>query len=163
MLFRSTPASVRRFLSSADAVQMLVSTGNLQSRIDQVMPRERPPAAEVSDADAAQASQGHARPALSSQYEAPRTDAERLLADVWAKMLGIDQVGIHDNFFELGGDSVVSIQIMAKLRATLRVDLPLRSLFDRPTVAELADAINALSWTAKPSTSKADDRERIEL
>ena len=167
--FYTTPGEatdvLSRFLSMTDATQILVSTGDLQGRIDQVMPREAPPQDEAAAVDASQISQAHARPALSSQYEAPRTDAERLLADIWAKMLGIDQVGIHDNFFELGGDSVISIQIMSKLRATFGLDLPLRNLFERPTVATLAQAIDGLQWLEKSRApaSSTGTREEIEV
>jgi hypothetical protein len=129
-----------RLLSMTDATQILVSTGDLQRRIDQVIAREEPPANEPAEGEAPQASRAHARPELSSQYEAPRTDAERLLAGIWGRLLGIDQVGIHDNFFELGGDSVISIQITAAAnQAGLRFTP--KQAFENQTIAALAAAI----------------------
>ncbi|MGH3997693.1 MAG: condensation domain-containing protein, partial [Pseudonocardiaceae bacterium] len=77
-----------------------------------------------------------------SEYTAPRTTTEHTLADIWAQVLGIEQVGIHDNFFELGGDSIVSIQVMSRVRVALGVELSPRVLFVDPTVAGLAAAVS---------------------
>ncbi|MUG92221.1 amino acid adenylation domain-containing protein [Scytonema sp. UIC 10036] len=71
----------------------------------------------------------------------PRTPTEKSLAAIWAKGLGLEQVGIYDNFFELGGHSLLAIQVIAQLRSTFCVELPLRCLFEFPTVAELAEHI----------------------
>nr|QEO73764.1 AMP-dependent synthetase and ligase [uncultured bacterium] len=69
---------------------------------------------------------------------APRTHVEKGLADIWSQLLGLDAVGIHDNFFELGGHSLLATQLVSQVRETFQVELPLRSIFERPTVAELA-------------------------
>ena len=66
-------------------------------------------------------------------YVAPRSEAERVLADVWAAVLGVQRVGVEDNFFELGGDSILSIQVISRVRAALGVEVSLRSLFTSPT------------------------------
>lgn len=73
-------------------------------------------------------------------YVAPRSDVERLLADIWSRVLGVDTVGIHDDFFELGGDSLLSIQIVAKAR---QAGMALRPamLLELPTIAQLAAAV----------------------
>ncbi len=77
---------------------------------------------------------------LGSRYVAPRTGAERVLAGVWADVLGVDRVGVHDNFFELGGDSILSIQVVSRARdAGLRVTSKL--MFVHQTVATLAEAV----------------------
>ncbi|MEA2602727.1 MAG: hypothetical protein QOF89_3719 [Acidobacteriota bacterium] len=76
---------------------------------------------------------------LAETYAAPSTPAERLLAQTWAAVLKVDQVGVHDNFFELGGDSILGIQIVARARENgLRITP--RQIFERPTIAELAAA-----------------------
>ncbi|PWK81234.1 non-ribosomal peptide synthase protein (TIGR01720 family)/amino acid adenylation domain-containing protein [Lentzea atacamensis] len=70
-------------------------------------------------------------------YVAPRTDAERALAAIWATLLGAERVGVHDNFFDLGGDSIASLQVVARARAA-GLGLAVADLFTHQTVAELA-------------------------
>ncbi len=76
-----------------------------------------------------------------ASYVAPRTPTQETLAAIWAEVLKLDKIGIHDNFFELGGHSLLATQVISRIRASLKVELPLRSLFERPTVAELAAVI----------------------
>ncbi|MCI0546224.1 MAG: amino acid adenylation domain-containing protein, partial [Candidatus Rokubacteria bacterium] len=85
------------------------------------------------------------RPMLERSYVAPRTPVEGVLARIWTDVLGLDQVGVHDNFFtELGGHSLLGTQLVSRLRQTFQVELPLRRLFEAPTVAELAGAVEEL-------------------
>jgi len=81
------------------------------------------------------------RPLDGPAYLAPRTHDEARLAEIWATALGVAQVGIQDNFFELGGHSLLALQVISKIRATFEVEVPLRRLFELPTVAELAAEI----------------------
>jgi amino acid adenylation domain-containing protein len=83
-----------------------------------------------------------ARPSLEDAFVAPRTPVEEGLTEIWAQVLGVEQVGIHDNFFDLGGHSLLATQVMSRLRNTFQVELPLRSLFDAPTLASLALAVS---------------------
>jgi amino acid adenylation domain-containing protein len=76
--------------------------------------------------------------ALMSSFVAPRTPTEEAIAGIWAEVLGLEQVGIHDNFFARGGHSLLATQVMSRLNAALAVDLPLRTLFEAPSVAELS-------------------------
>ncbi|MGH3903464.1 MAG: non-ribosomal peptide synthase/polyketide synthase, partial [Pseudonocardiaceae bacterium] len=76
-------------------------------------------------------------------YVAPRTDVERVVARVWAEVLGVDRVGVEDSFFELGGDSILSIRVISRLRAALEVDVSPRAVFTHPTVAGLAGVIDS--------------------
>lgn len=71
-------------------------------------------------------------------FVAPRTPAERLVADVWAALLSLPRVGVHDNFFEIGGHSLLAMQMIARLRQEAGVELPLRSVFEAPTVEGVA-------------------------
>jgi hypothetical protein len=81
----------------------------------------------------------YARPALGVSYAAPRNDLERKIAAVWGDLLGIDQVGINDNFFDLGGNSLVGLNLTARLRKELDVeDVPAHVLYEAPTVSALA-------------------------
>ena len=81
-------------------------------------------------------------------FVAPRTQVEDLLVGIWAKVLGKEQVGIHDNFFELGGHSLLATQLVSRIRDTFKIDLPVRNLFEAPTVAEIAKYIETTSWAA---------------
>jgi amino acid adenylation domain-containing protein len=82
-----------------------------------------------------------ARPELEETFVAPSTPVEELLAAIWAQILGIEQVGIHDNFFELGGHSLLATQVISQLRKVFQVELPLRCLFEAPTVKSLSEHI----------------------
>ncbi|MEH1017432.1 amino acid adenylation domain-containing protein [Micromonospora sp. CPCC 206060] len=74
-------------------------------------------------------------------YEAPRTPVEETVAGVWATVLEVDRVGVHDDFFDLGGHSLLATRVLAHLRQSFDIDLPLRLLFEQTTVADLADAV----------------------
>lgn len=74
---------------------------------------------------------------------APRTDAERTVADVWQEVLGISSVGVDDNFFEAGGHSLLAAQVLTRLNESFGRDLSLRDLFEAPTIAGLAKSLEA--------------------
>jgi acyl carrier protein len=80
----------------------------------------------------------HERPAINIEYAGVRNETERKLAEMWQELLGIHPVGIHDNFFLLGGHSLLGTRLVSRLRSEFGVHMPLRELFERPTVAGLA-------------------------
>ncbi|HEY2963825.1 MAG TPA: amino acid adenylation domain-containing protein [Pyrinomonadaceae bacterium] len=74
----------------------------------------------------------------------PRTPTEELLMNIWAEILRMRRVGLHDNFFDLGGHSLLATQVVSRVRETFKVELPLRALFESPTIAELAQSVDML-------------------
>ncbi|MCF4136402.1 phosphopantetheine-binding protein [Streptomyces sp. Tue 6430] len=90
----------------------------------------------------------HQRPDLGTEYTAPRNAVERTVTVVWQELLGIERVGVHDNFFQLGGHSLLATQVASRLRKALRVDVPVRVVFDSPTPARLAQGIADLMMAA---------------
>jgi len=87
---------------------------------------------------------GHSRPELSTAYLAPRNDLEKSIAAVWQDLLGIEGIGVHDNFFELGGHSLLVIQCSYRLRQSFQIEVPVRSLFEKSTIAEHGELIEEL-------------------
>ena len=87
------------------------------------------------------------------EYVAPRTPTEKRLAGLWSDVLGVSRIGIHDDFFELGGHSLMAAQLAARITDTLQVGLPLRRLFDAPTIAALAEHVDALQWALRAQHS----------
>lgn len=85
-----------------------------------------------------------ARPSAESSPAAPRNPMEEQLAGIWAQALGLDQVGINEDFITLGGHSLAAAQIVSKVNTTLGTALPVRSLFEAPTIAELASSVESV-------------------
>lgn len=83
------------------------------------------------------------RPNLERAWVAPRTATERELSQIWAEVLGLDQIGVDDNFFELGGHSLAAMRVVARVIQHFQLDLPVKEVFDAPTVAEIAAMIAA--------------------
>ena len=84
------------------------------------------------------------RPDLEIEWSPPTTPAEAAIATLWGDLLGVEGVGVHDNFFDLGGHSLLGMQLVARLRDLFRVEIPVRMLFDHPTITGLAFAIREL-------------------
>jgi amino acid adenylation domain-containing protein len=82
-----------------------------------------------------------ARPYLQEEFVTPRTWQEQKLAEIWSQYLGVDPIGIHDNFFVLGGHSLLATQLISQIREVFQVELPLRALFEAPTIATLGEKL----------------------
>jgi acyl carrier protein len=106
-------------------------------------------------------------PGVAPEADAGRTftETEARLARIWTELLKVEHVGVEDDFFDLGGQSLVAIRAVSRIRDVFGVDVPLRDLFERPTLAGLAEVIDGLSWVAKAQapTHQAGEREEIVL
>jgi acyl carrier protein len=85
----------------------------------------------------------HPRPDLDNQFVAPRSEIEQTMTVIWQELLGIAQAGVHDNFLDLGGHSLLAVQLVSRIREAFQLDLPMRALFEAPTIAELSSVIAA--------------------
>jgi NADPH:quinone reductase-like Zn-dependent oxidoreductase/acyl carrier protein len=90
----------------------------------------------------------HPRPVLGTTLEPARNDTEKALVEIWRQLLGIDEVGVHDNFFELGGDSLIGVQVLSRIKKDFAVQLPSSALYEGPTVAQFAEAVEAAKGAA---------------
>ncbi|NEO35901.1 MAG: amino acid adenylation domain-containing protein [Moorea sp. SIOASIH] len=84
------------------------------------------------------------------EYVAPRTPTEEIIANIFAKVLGLQDVGIHDNFFELGGHSLLAVRLMSQIKQQFQINLPLATLFQSPTIEQLASLLGSSVNTQNP-------------
>jgi len=99
-----------------------------------------------------------------SEYAAPRTELERRLCEIWAEILGVERVGIEDSFFDLGGHSLLATRVVSRVRSALGRELPLRALFENPTIRGLCEKLPELGGgVILPEIEVVADRERLPL
>ncbi|MEH2262944.1 beta-ketoacyl synthase N-terminal-like domain-containing protein [Nostoc sp.] len=124
----------RRILFSSTVPQIVVSTQDLLTEVDQKFSLEVLEKTNISKS-------AYQRPQLRNAYVAPTNESESRIADIYQELLGIEQVGINDNFFELGGDSLIGTVLISQLRKNFQVELSVHSLFEAPSISELAVVI----------------------
>src|SRR5206468_934223 len=88
------------------------------------------------------------------EFAAPRTELEHTVAEIWGAFLGIDRVGVHDPFFDLGGNSLVGMAMVRAVEHELTIPIAPATLFENPTVAEFAEAVDRVRSGAGPSVTE---------
>ncbi|HEY0735645.1 MAG TPA: amino acid adenylation domain-containing protein [Herpetosiphonaceae bacterium] len=99
-------------------------------------------------------------------FVAPRNEIEHIVAEVWRDLLQLQRVSVHSRFLDLGGHSLLATRVTSRIGATLGIDLPVRSLFEAPTIAELAELIEVIRWSSQQPPESQDmggRREQGEL
>lgn len=108
-----------------------------------------------------------ARPDLQRSFIGPRTVVEKEVAKIWAELLKLHEVGIHDNFFDLGGHSLLATQVISRMRKAFQLEIPLRSLFELPTISELAEWIERATeaetnkWLSELDALSEEEAQRL--
>jgi len=87
-------------------------------------------------------------------YVAPRNTVEQTLADIWAEILNLDQIGVNENFFDLGGHSLLATQLVSRVRAAFDNEIPVRAVFENPTIAALASNTGLSRPESRPASLK---------
>src|SRR5262249_2818242 len=82
---------------------------------------------------------------VADEYIAPKTPLEQELCSIWEDVLKVEKIGIHDNFFRIGGHSLLATQVISRIRHNYNIDIPLRTLFEQPTVAALSQIVESLT------------------
>ena len=128
---------LRRVASWAAPSRVVVSVSDLYSRIDQWINLAAP-----NRGASTAAGQLHERPTTATSYVAPRNEVENQIATIWQELLGVGPIGVHDDFFnELSGSSLLATHLITRVREEFRAELPLRTFFEMPTIANLATMI----------------------
>ena len=96
-------------------------------------------------------------------YEAPATETEAALAELWSAVLGVERVGRWDHFFELGGHSLLAVQVISRVRQVLGVEVALGELFERTVLADFARAVEGAGRSELPAIERVDRSERVPL
>ncbi len=129
-----------RLLKLNEVSQVLVSTSDLEARIQQWIKLESLRNKDFSNNE--NSSFLYSRGNLQTDYVPARNQIEEIVAKTWEKALGIEKIGIHDNFFDLGGDSLISVQVISQLQKELNVQIPVVSIYNRPTISSLVEIIS---------------------
>jgi len=97
-----------------------------------------------------------------SSYVAPRTPVEEMLCDIWGEVLGVAGIGVTDNFFEVGGHSLKATQVISRIRESFQVELPLRRIFEAPTIEGLTVAMAKILFSEESEAQIANLLDELE-
>jgi acyl transferase domain-containing protein len=134
--------TLRRILGAGRMTRVIVSTSNLRERLEKWIYRSKTENLEVPVTGSGAL---YARPDLATEFVAPEGTIQKKVAAVWCDLLGLAQVGVNDNFLtDLGGHSLLATQLASRLRRDFCLDIPVKMIFEFPTVAELTQAIESM-------------------
>ncbi|MCP4659192.1 MAG: amino acid adenylation domain-containing protein, partial [bacterium] len=152
---RETSPNMRQLVSCFTSRDPAPASAELRAFLERFLPASMLPSAfahldelpRTAQGKVDRAAAGRSAPDHSGARVAPRTPLEELVAEIWTEVLEVTEIGAYDNFFALGGHSLLATRVTSRLRRACRVELPVRVLFERPTVAELAGALAATRGT----------------
>ncbi len=153
MLPEESVSAFEAVLSVPEASQVVVSTGDLQARLNVWIRHASGPDALTTGT---QTFIPHARPEMATTYAPPTSELEQMVATAWQELLGIEQIGIYDNFFELGGNSLIGLKIISRLKQELQREIPAVTLFEGPTINTFAQILDQ----GRPAASYEKSRNR---
>jgi NAD(P)-dependent dehydrogenase (short-subunit alcohol dehydrogenase family) len=140
--------------------QVIVSVSDLHVRLQQWVSENMTPGSRIQEDLVAPR---HSRPAnLTTEFATPTREEERILAEIWQKLLGVTPIGIFDDFFELGGHSLLAIQLISRIRELFRVEIGVGKVFESPTIAALAATIERQQTPSQDEAAKANILAMVE-
>ncbi|MGC2332314.1 MAG: SDR family NAD(P)-dependent oxidoreductase [Candidatus Acidiferrales bacterium] len=142
-----------------DLERMLKEIDDTAKRAENSLASEEPSAAKATEA-------AHSLPDLANVLVPAETDIQKKLAKIWIEVLGVADVGIDDNFFELGGHSLLGTGVLSRVRAALGVSVPLRTIFEAPTIRQFSRHVETVLWVVSGKSaapSETEEREEIEI
>ncbi len=143
--------TILRAFGETESARLVVSTADIETRRQEALQQLS------GQTGTSQPDNLYQRPNLPTPYAAPETELQKEVAGVWQNLLGIGQIGIYDDFFDLGGNSLMGTQLISRLRDTFKVELPIRALFEDPTISGVCKVIEQ----EKDSGSGDDDMSRM--
>jgi amino acid adenylation domain-containing protein len=148
-------AAFVRILSNNTGPRVVVSTRELIPMIEEHKALFVQYLTQTSQEPASKATNSQAKPGQTDTE--PRNPMEKVFNDIWKDLLGFERIGINDDFFEIGGDSLLATRFTAKVREIYHIGLPMQVMFERPTIAGIADYIERTLATAKKLTTYSND------
>ena len=154
-----------RTLNLPGLPQLIISTGNLETRLKQwVLLDTNEKAGHITDDSIETGS--YERPSLSSNLVEAETESQKLMTEIWVSLFNINKIGINDNFFELGGHSLLAVQAVAVIRDKFDATITIDKFLELGTVEALAAHLEALKWATEDSSDGSideEDRNEFEL
>ena len=141
---------LRRWVQTFEKIRL---EGNKASRVERDIPEETE--------GKSLPGQDNVRPDLGTAYKPPENEIERKIVEMWQGLLGIEKIGIYDNFFQLGGHSLLGIRLLSRMRESFQVDIPLKALFDAPTVIDLTRLIEEMFLMEIEGLSEEEISEQV--